>query len=399
MQKNSLSICIAELAIEDLEISTINNELTDNHETISDALANTRYIDNIQDIVTDSNELSQSAMKSINLAIESIYQNLGAPVYKYMNTLSLESLNTYSYKRIAFEDIQIFVKDLWVKIKESVNKLWEKINEFWQNNFSSLGKIKATLDAVLVQINEQYKRNTIEQATNPDVNLIHSFNNGKDIDQKTIDGFINAHYNAFNTMDELVKNTRHFNKFAKNLNQDDFENEVDDILENITKNFISRTYRLGSEQAPIITGRFITIEYVKPENTFDIEFMTDEHKVDPKDGAKLYMLEKDKLRNVVNKTLVIIRETIKYRDIQSELQKEFNNLTAIFDKHMDNHGIVMDFDYMHNNNTKLLKNYKKTIRAIYRINVSIPKILGTLITSNIKLARSVVQYSHFCLIH
>ncbi|NTW91414.1 MAG: hypothetical protein HGA35_05745 [Erysipelotrichaceae bacterium] len=399
MSNHDLPSYLTALAIEELEVSTINNEVIQQHETISDALANTIYLDKIQAVVSDSGELSQMAMSSINLAVESICQNLGAPVYKYINTLSVESLTTESYKRVAFEDVQIFVKDLWTKIKESVNKLWDKVNEFWQNNFSSLGKIKAALDIVLDQVNKQYKRDTPEEASNPDINLLHNFNNGKDIDQRTVDGFVNAHYTVFNTMDELIRNTRHFNKFVKYLTQDDFDNDVDAVLENISKNFIKRTYRLGCEQSPMITGEFITIEYVQPENAFDIEFMSDEQKVDAKDNAKLFMLDKDKLRNVINKTIAVIRETIKYRDVQVELQKEFNNLTSIYDKHIEDHGIVIDYDDMHRSNTNLLKNYKKTIRVIYRINVSIPKILGTIITSNVKLARSVVQYSHFCLTH
>ena len=399
MRINPLPAYLAALAVEDLEISAINNEVVQQHEAIDDALANTVYIENIQDVVTNSNEISPVAMQTINLAVESICHNLGASPTKYINTFATEGLSSTSFKKIAFEDVQVFVKDLWTKIKESVNNLWEKVNEFWKNHFSSLNKIKAALEAALTQVNESYKRDSAEETDKPEASLLHSFNNGKDVDQKTLDGFVNAHYSVFNVLDELIRNTRHFNKFVKNLTQSDFDNEVDSVLQNITKSFNSRTYRLGNEQAPMISGEFITVEYIQPENTFDIEFIHDQQKVQPKDNARLFMLDKDRLKMVINKTIAIIRETIKYKDVQTELQKEFNHLTSVYDKHIEDNGIVIDFDDIQHSNTKLLKNYKKTIRVIYRINVSIPKILGTAITSNVKLARSVVQYSHFCLTH
>jgi len=395
----SLSDYLAELAVENLEISIANNEITQQHETISDALINSVHLDNIQNVIHTSKEFSRFSMHATNLAIESICQNLGAPIDKYINTFSLENLTSDSYKQIAFEDVQMFIKDLWIKIKESVNRLWEKVTEFWHNNFSTLNKVKAALDAALIQVNEQYKRNTVEEAANPDINLLSNFNNGKDVNQKTIDGFITAHHNALNTIDELIQNTRYFNRFTKYLTQSNFENETEDILKSIKKNFINRTYRLGSEQAPIITGSFITIEYTQPENTFDIKFTSNVQKVDSKNDAKLFMLDKDKLRNVINKTTSVIREILKYRDIQNDLQKEFNKLISTYDKHIENQGFLIDFDNLQQSNTNLLNNYKRTIRTIYHVNISMPKVLGTFIISNIKLARSVVQYTHFCLTH
>lgn len=399
MQTIPLSAFLADLAVEDLEISTINNEISQQHETIEDAIANSVYIENVQEVVTNADEISKVGMQSINMAIESIFINLGAPIDKYLNTWCFESLTSDTYSKMALEDMQVFVKDLWTKIKESVNKLWEKVNEFWKNHFSALNKIKVALETALKQVNDNYTRSAQELSDKSDTSIVSSFNNGKSIDQKTISDFVNSHFNMFSTLDELVRNTQHFNKFAKNMRQDDFENEVDGTLTSLTKNFVSRSYRLGTDDAPLITGEFITVEYVQPEESGDIEFMPNVEKMDAADEQKIYLLDKEKLKSIISKTLTIIRETMRYKETQETLQREFNVLTDTFDKHIDEQGIVMDFDDMHHNNSKLLKNYKKTIRVIYRINVSIPKILGTAITSNVKLARSVVHYTQFCLTH
>lgn len=391
------------LAIEELEITSINNEIVQQHDVISDALVNSVYIDNIQNVVSESYvskiELSGTAMRCINLAIESICQNLGANSNKYINTLSVECYSSENYKTVALEDMSIFIKELWVKIKNSINDLWEKVNEFWNNHFSSLVKIKSVLETALKDVNEKYNVTNIRLSDKTDIHILNSFNNGKDIDAKTLEAFITTHYHLFNTIDELVKHTKHFNKFASNLNQSDFDTKVDYILENLTKNFLGRIFKLGTDSLPLITGEYKTIEYVRAENDSDLTLMYDTDKVDNVEDRKIYVIDKQHLKTFIVKTLDIIAHTIKLKEIQDNLQKEFEQLTSIYDKHIEKNSLVIDYDDITNNKSALMLNYKKTIRMVYRVNSSIPKIFGSVILSNVKLARSVVNYSHFCLAH
>lgn len=396
MSNTQIPAILADLAEEELEVNQIQNEVIERHDATSDALATSIFADNIQTVVSDINDsepISRITLQSINLAIESICQNLGAQTTKYFN-LSSES---YS-KRIVLEDMKLFVNDLWSKIKKSIEELWNKIGEFWNDNFASLNKIKAALEHALEQVNTKYKNSSQTVSDKKDEHILLNFNNGEDINDRTLVNFISAHYNNFNTIDSLVKNTRYFNKHVKDINQNEFESGVQDVLSHICKEFTGHTFKLGTERVPMISGEYIDIDYVMDDST-DIQFNAETNKVDYDDNRRIYLVTSSHLKTVIMKALDIIKQTMHYKEIQQQLQSEFNNVTKTYDSHIQNNGLVIDFDDISQNKSKLMINYKTTLRLIYRINSSIPKLLGTMIVSNVKLARSVASYSHFCLGH
>lgn len=387
---------LLDLAEEELEVSKIQNEVIERHDITSDALATSIFTDNIQSVVSDINNaepISHITMQSINLAIESICQNLGAKSSNYF-TLSTES---YS-KEIVLEDMRIFVDDLWSKIKKSIEELWNKIGEFWNDNFASLNKIKTALENVLKEVNEKYKNSSQTVSDKTDEHILLNFNNGEDINDRTLINFISAHYNNFNTIDKLVKNTKYFNKHVKELNQSDFESDVNNLLDHICKDFTSHTFKLGTERTPMISGEYIDIDYIM-ENGNDIQFNTETNKIDFDNNRRIYLITASHLKTIIMKALDIIKQTMHYKETQHQLQTEFSNVTKIYDNHIQKNGLVIDYDEINQNKTKFTINYKTTLRLIYRINSSIPKLLGAMIVSNVKLARSVATYSHFCLTH
>lgn len=394
-----LPVYLSNLAIEELEIATIQNEVVERHETINDALAASVFADNIQSVISDievSNpEMTTVTMQSINLAIESICKNLGANPNRYFslsNSVSIEQ-----YKIISLEDMKLFVNDLWKKIKDSVNELWKKIAEFWNDNFASLNKIKASLEAALDQVNTQYNRNEQTLSSKIDNHILINFNNGDDITDRTLISFVGAHYHNFNTIDELVKHTKYFNKHIRSITQSELDTEITDILEHICKDFTTHTFKLGTERAPMVTGEYITIDYIMVKSETDIELDSTTNKIDQDENRKIYLVNKSNLKTMILKTLDIIKETMRYKEIQKQLQDEFNQVTKTYDDHISKNGLIIDYDDMNNKKTKLMVNCKNIIRLIYRINSSIPKLMGTMIMSNVKLARSVGTYSHFCL--
>lgn len=392
-------VYLSNLAIEELEIATIQNEVIERHETINDALATSVFADNIQSVISDievSNpEMTTVTMQSINLAIESICKNLGANPNRYFslsNNISIEQ-----YKTISLEDMKLFVNDLWKKIKDSVNELWKKIAEFWNDNFASLNKIKASLEAALDQVNTQYNRNEQTLSSKIDNHILINFNNGDDITDRTLISFVGAHYHNFNTIDELVKHTKYFNKHIRSITQSELDTEITDILEHICKDFTTHTFKLGTERAPMVTGEYIAIDYIMVKSETDIELDSTTNKIDQDENRKIYLVNKSNLKTVILKTLDIIKETMRYKEIQKQLQDEFNQVTKTYDDHISKNGLIIDYDDMNNKKTKLMVNCKNIIRLIYRINSSIPKLMGTMIMSNVKLARSVGTYTHFCL--
>jgi hypothetical protein len=387
---------LAILAEEELEVNHIQNEVIERHDATADALATSVFADNIQSVVSDipnAEPISHITLQSIQLAIESICQNLGADSTKYFS-ISAES---YS-KQVVLEDMRLFVNDLWSKIKKSIEELWNKIGEFWNDNFASLNKIKAALEHALEEVNSKYKNSSQVVSDKMDEHILLNFNNGEDINDRTLINFISAHYNNFNTIDSLIKNTKYFNKHVKDINQSDFESGVQDVLGHICKEFTTHTFKLGTERSPMISGEYIDIDYVMDDGT-DIQFNAETNKIDYDDNRRIYLVTASHLKTVIMKALDIIKQTMHYKETQHQLQTEFNNVTKTYDSHMQNNGLVIDFDDISQNKTKLMVNYKTTLRLIYRINSSIPKLLGTMIVSNVKLARSIASYSHFCLTH
>lgn len=396
MSNTKILSVLANLAQEELEVNQIQNEVIERHDATSDALATSIFADNIQSVVSDigdSEPLSYITLQSIQLAIESICQNLGANKDKYF------SLSTESYsKQVVLEDMKLFVNDLWSKIKKSIEELWNKIAEFWNDNFASLNKIKAALENALEEVSSKYKNSSQVVSDKMDEHILVNFNNGEDINDRTLVSFISAHYNNFNTIDSLVKNTKYFNKNVKCISQNDFESGVQNVLEHICKEFTAHTFKLGTERSPMISGEYIDIDYVMADGA-DIQFNAETNKVDFDDNRRIYLVPASHLKTVIMKALDIIKQTMLYKETQTQLQAEFNNVTKIYDSHMHNNGLVIDFDDISQNKSKLMVNYKTTLRLIYRINSSIPKLLGTMIVSNVKLARSIANYSHFCLTH
>lgn len=396
-----LPVYLSSLAIEELEIATIQNEVIERHETINDALAISVFVDNIQTVISDIEttdpNVTSVTMQSINLAIESICQNLGANHKRYFSfssTLSIEK-----YRTVSLEDMKLFVNDLWKKIKDSVNELWKKIGEFWSDNFASLNKIKASLESVLDQVNNKYNRNEQILSEKVDDHILVNFNNGEDITDRTLISFVSAHYHNFNTIDELVKHTKYFNKHVRCISQSELDTDLTDVLEHICKEFTTHTFKLGTERTPMVTGEYITVDYIIVEGETDIELDSSTNKIDQDENRKIYLVNKSNLKTVILKTLDIIKETMRYKEIHKQLQDEFNQVTKTYDEHINKNGLIIDYDDISQKKTKLMTNCKKTIRLIYRINSSIPKLMGTMIMSNVKLARSVGTYAHFCLSH
>ena len=402
MSDNLLSALEAEICIEEAMFGAIFAEVKEKEEIINDAIDTSNKLDNVQSLVIEcyNNELSSTSKKCINLTLETICNNLGANPDKFFDVLSLENLEGNKYQQVALENTSVFIKELWIKIKNSIEELWNKVADFWNDNFASLNKIKKSLETILLQISGDYKVTQPIKTNYNEKSLLSSFSNkSNDIDAKTIEGFIIAHFNSFNSLDDLVKYTKQFNIHVKSMNDSDFESEMSYILDHLCKNFIGRTFRFGSENSPMIGGHYTNLEFTSDEDTNDLTISSEIEQLDFTENRNIWIIEKNKLQVLIKKTIDIIKETIKYKEAQEALQKEFVSLTNTYDKHIEKNSLLNDYDQINGNKTNLLINYKKTIRLIYRINSNIPKIFGMVILSNVKLARSIVSYSNFCLRH
>lgn len=373
----------SQIAIEQVKLLEISNSIEQKYDIINDALNTTKQIDDILNVIsTNNNNISSISTEAINLAISCIYENLGAKSYLF----SIENYNSYS-SNIALENINNFIKKLWEKIKMTIDSLWDKLNDFWYNNFHSLNKIKKSLLQLLQKIDNQYTLTSNQLAKEPEYNLYLYFNNSKNIDDKAIEEFLNTHNHNFNRLDEIAKYSKYFNKYVRSLNDSDFENDIDYLLVGLCKDFTRKPFKFGDEKYPIINGEYITIEYVYNEENNNIELVHNKEKLgnNINETNKIYLISKNKLRSIIKRTIEIIDNTIKYKDVQEDIQKEFKELIKVYD------------NIIAKDEPVLKDNHKKVLKLIYKINSSIPGIFSIIILSNVKLARSIAYYANYCL--
>lgn len=385
------------IAIAQVPLIETNNEILELQDIVTEGLNTSLLVDNLKSIVYTKKE-SELSIECLKLSMSIIYENIGAKYY----TTSLEDY-TINNQSIAIESMNNFVKELWVKIKTSIIKLWDKVSDFWNNNFSSLNKIKSSLESTLLQIEMSYKVNSTTISKTEDKNILDSFNNSKDVDEKTLENFIVAHELNFNKINELLKHTKHFNGHIKSIAQSEFNSDIDSLLGSLSKDFTYHPFRFGQRNYPIVGGEYVTIEYSFDKETSDINVSTEKEKIESDENRDIYLINNNKLKGLIRKTLNIINETIKYKEIQKSIEKEFNNLIAVYDKLIIHHDfeskdLVEHYDKVsaiHDKDNNI--NYKKIIRLVYRINSSIPGLFGIVVLSNVKLARSIVHYSNYCL--
>jgi hypothetical protein len=377
MEQIGISVAESQIAVEEIRLIELNNEIITIESIVTDALNSTRQIHDISNVISSNKEENKITTESINLAISIIYENLGAKSYLFSmennsNELALESLNE-------------FIQKLWEKVKLSIENLWDKVNEFWNNNFSSLNKIKKSLESILLTVHVDYKLTTSKIIDDEEGHIRKHFNNGDDVTDKSLTDFIHTHTNNFNKLDDIIKITKHFNKNVKGISNTDFDNGIDYFLKGLCKDYIQHPFRFGEEKYPIVNGEYLTIEYNYDDENNDITINTEKEKVSINERCDVYCISKHRLEFIIKSAIEIINTTIKYKTIQDQIKNEFKELIRAYD-------IVIS-----TGEPTLKSDHKKIIRLIYRINSSIPGIFGVIVLSNVKLARSIVHYTEFCL--
>ena len=323
-------------------------------------------------------EISPVCMEAIKIAIQAIYSNVGA---RY----SLEDYNGTSFSEYALETLSVFVKELWTKVKTSIQNLWDKVSQFWEDNFSALKSVRKTLDHALTVIQKEYKITSERQTVRISDPLLHAFNSKKNLDSVLVESFINTHLGNFERLDEIIERTRYFNNHVRAIRKEDFEKDIESQLIAISEKLTSRVFKFGHDVRPIIGGDYISVEYNFDAGSADMNIAVDKTTL-PVDNDKreTYITEQNKLKSLVKRTIDVIDETIKYADIRKKAQKEFDDLIHVYDK------VMLEGD------STISKNVNKTIKLIYKINSCMPGFFSLVVLSNVKLAKSVVNYAGLC---
>ena len=244
----------------------------------------------------------------------------------------------------------MFVKELWTKVKTSILK-----------------SVRKSLDHAYNVIQKEYKVTSERQAVRISETLLHAFNAKKDLDGVMVESFIN-------------------NNHARTIRKEDFEKDIEPHLIGIAEKLTSRVFKFGHDVRPIIGGEYISVEYNFESGSADMKIDVDKNTLPvDMDKRETFITDQNKLKSLIKRTIDVVDETIKYTDERKKVQKEFDDLIRVYDK------LVLE------GNSEISKNVNKTIKLIYKINSCMPGFFSFVVTSNVKLAKSVMTYAGLCL--
>lgn len=366
-----------------LQFNKLHSEITQQTEITQDGINISSTANDLQTLLENKlntdYELSPVCVEAIKLASQAIFSNVGA-------NYSLESYSGTSFSEYALETLSVFVKELWTKVKTSIQNLWDKVSQFWEDNFSALKSVRKSLDHAYNVIQKEYKVTSERQAVRISETLLHAFNAKKDLDGVMVESFINTHLSNFERLDEIIDRTRYFNNHARTIRKEDFEKDIEPHLIGIAEKLTSRVFKFGHDVRPIIGGEYISVEYNFESGSADMKIDVDKNTLPvDMDKRETFITDQNKLKSLIKRTIDVVDETIKYTDERKKVQKEFDDLIRVYDK------LVLE------GNSEISKNVNKTIKLIYKINSCMPGFFSFVVTSNVKLAKSVMTYAGLCL--
>lgn len=365
-----------------LAFQSLHTAITQQTEITQDGINITSSVDDLQEVLENklntNYELSPVCQEAIRLAIQAIYSNVGA-------TYSLETYATTNFTQYALENLSGFVKELWVRVKTSIKTLWDKVAQFWEDNFSALQSVRNTLSHAYKVVEKEYTVTSARQSVRLSDSLFNAFNSKKDVDDVLVMSFIMTHLSNFERLDEVIDRTKYFNYHVRELQEEDFKQDIEPQLVAIGEKLTSRVYKFGHDMRPMIGGEYLVADYAFEPGTAELQMTIDKQTLSTdNDKREMYITDKSKLKNIIKRTIDVIDETIKYASIREKTQKEFDALIHVYDK------IILHSDPIIN------KNVNKAIKLIYKINSAMPGFFSLVVTSNVRLAKSVINYAGLC---
>lgn len=365
-----------------LDFQSLHYQITQQTEITQDGIGITSSVGDLQEVLQNKlntdYELSPVCMEAIKLAMRAIYSNVGA-------TYTLEHYTGPAFPQYALENLSGFVKELWTRVKASIQTLWDKVSQFWEDNFSALSSVRNTLVHAIKVVEKDYHVTSARQSVRLSDTVFNAFSSPKDVDDVLVMSFILNHLSNFERLDEVLDRTKYFNDHVRTIQQSDFEKDIDPYLMTIAEKLTSRIFKFGYDARPMIAGDYVSASYEFEPGSAEMQITIDKQTLSVNnDRREIYICDKTKLRIILKRTLDVIDETIKYATVRQKAEKEFDALIRVYDK------IVLQGDPIIN------KNVNKAIKLIYKINSCMPGFFSLMVTSNVKLAKSVISYTGLC---
>ena len=387
-----------EVANDQLETEADINEITENSDAIVEGVEAADQLEEVEEVVEKAAEndgLNPVAAEAIRIAVEAICARIGAnsktiyPLYAVENFQSASSRKANT--KIALEGVSEFLKNLWERIKAALKKLWSKVVEFWNKYFSALNNMQKSLISLKEKISTVKGYPSHDQVKVPGSLLSIFPITKKDLSVDTINTF-KATLDA--AKDEI---TNKFKIYEETINAASLR-EIRRIVDSARGSFGKDSkleITFGSENSPLPGSKYYKwIFKIENENAgksgvtsyYRLDLDEEINEVTPTDTeVYLDIANKDKLKELVNGALELVKEAIKYRDRAEQRARDVNNSMKAIDAEIEKNVIIGQ------------KIYKSNLRAYNLILSKGPSIELKYKSAFSAYVKGVIKYVNVCL--
>ncbi len=328
---------VGEVADVQVEVEADAGEITEVEAGVEEGMGAADQLEQVEEVVAQAAEgdgLEPVAAEAIKIAVEAICARIGAnpkAVYSLYATENFKSASSRKANtKYALEGLGEFLKNLWEKIKAALSSLWEKVKAFWNKHMSSLGRSIKALESMKAKVAGMKGTPTTDQVEVPS-SLKSIFPVKARLGVGEISGFAATLSKAekeiagFHMLDAMAGAT---------------------TMANIAKaaNAAGKGFKIefGSESAPMPGGVYQSWEFKVEVETDDgvetatLDIQEDSGKAEEgHKNAQLDIVNKEKLKALIEATLKGAKEMAKYRDKSDKRAKDAGQAMKALDKEID----------------------------------------------------------------
>lgn len=376
------------------DVSEDGNDIAEMAEAVSEGSEAAGQMEEVEALVEDVAEngegLDPVAAEAIRISVEAICARVGANPKAVYSLYATENFTSASSRkantRIALEGVGEFLKDLYAKIKAALSKMWEKVKAFWAKHVSTLGRVKKALDSMKTKVASstgKFKdRADIEQAPGA---MVDAFPGKGTISAASIMKFVEAHVTMTTTVGEVVSKISDVNAKATESAASKSIESVEALVKTIDSGLAKK--KLGTSDAPMVGGVYISYEVDVSDAKEGVVSITQDRQVidDKESKVTLVMADKGALKNLLDKTVGVINETIKIKDKSAKSEESVKKM-------MDALGKAIN-DITTGDNADDVKVLRNVMKAAHQYNAKVAGVNVEILSQNIRLAKGVLGFA------
>lgn len=298
-------------------------------ENVRDSLS--RHYENYPD-----SEFTDIAVESIKTNLRLIDRDFGINMNKTKGKPAMESyvektdLSVSERNKVALESIVDGIKGAWEKIKAGLKALWNSIKKFWKKHVSTLGRMKKKIRKYAKKISKVKGSPNLANEVKAGGGLSKTYPGSGDMKSSFLVSYLKRQITATQAS---TKATEAFAKAMEKLSKElfVFDREVEDEkgkTSELLKDNALQDFNVGSEQEPLVTGFYGSLEIEEEDDKLDVKFEKHEADINTGDDRKIFVGSTSDLTTLVT-------EIAKLWEVTEDLGRSFEKANEKFDRSLN----------------------------------------------------------------